>query len=265
MKLLETTFNEAYPSFKIAKMNDESVGVPYGEKLTLQLSDKYVEYTKNGVTKEISGPALLDTIEYVVKEGKAQKGQKVGDKASFVKASITGKVVGNNVDNIKYNQYDNATFEVSPGVVNKLLGLGKEELKNLVIELQLDKFYKEIDGKVQSIKYFKVSTVDDEGSVVEIGGSTSPSTPLTMSQTGLTPKIPKAIQDMHEEVAPVVLNDVEKHVFKTLLSNAEWTTWKEFAQKGSEEFVAGYEAAAKVSPDEDRVAMLYTEYLKRVN
>lgn len=262
MKLRETTKNEKYPSFKIGKMNDEGMGIPFGEKISIKLIDKFeplrvsrIEKTPQGSWKSTDITSSNNPGDYVV----------VKDQ-SFIAADIKGSVIGDVVDNIKYNDFGNCSFEITQNQAKILQAQG--DLKGWEIEFVSSTFEKtETDDEgnetVKKIKYFKINQITDDGTRIELSkngkkeesSSPSPSTPKVA--------IPSAIQECNEEVAKIELNDVEKHVIKTIVSNPSYVDWIEFCKEGVDKFKDAYEGIAKVGIDEERAEAVYAEYLKR--
>jgi len=252
MKLLETTYNEDWPSFKLGTLNKKGQGVNFGESVTIQLPSAGKD------------PLDIRTIEYKVTESNVRKGQKVGDTASFVKTTLTGKIISDNVDNIKYNKYENAAFEISEKMGVKLSELG-DKLKGMTIEFGVTSFEKEKpDGKTEEIIYLQMSEVGEDGSAVEIGGNSSTPTP----KINTTDAVPPAVLAMNKEVTSdsIQLTDVEKSIFKEVRTNPAVKDFIDFGKTNLEQFKVMMGEISKFisvqNSAEDRMGDLYKEFCK---
>lgn len=238
MKLEDRTRDEKYPTFKIGKMNDEGKGVPFGENITIKLLDKFNPLSITRMEKHGTSWVRKDI---TFSENKSDFAVVKG--TSFVTAKITGTLVGTVVDNIKYNDYQNASFEISVNNALKLAKLGEDKLKGLTVEFELTSFDKEEDGTTKKIKYFKMSEILDDGSSQEIGSSNASSSSSKLQ---------------------LDLTDVEKSVFKKARTDAAWTEWAEYGKQSVENFKLMYNSVAEnISVkmiDEDRVNILYVQF-----
>ena len=258
MKLKDTTYNEKYPSFDIRAMNPKMEGVPLGESLSIKLvPDVFMwDNPKTGEKVALSGPLLVKEIP-----------KKAG--GSFTVNELTGKVVSDNVDNIKYSERDQATFNINASVANKILEayscdeLGGKTLKLTLVEETKDLPVKKEDGTIEvdengkwvmketTYMTFKSSIVNDDGSETPIGGkgSNSSSSSSTPSEATKEP--------------PLELTAVETSVFKEVRVNQP--DWKAYGLQNLDNFIEMYNTIAtalSVEPvDLGRAPVLFARFM----
>mgnify|MGYP000217016939 CR=1 FL=1 len=262
MKLKDTTYNEKYPSFKLGKMDATGQGVPLNESVTIQLAD----HAK-------VDPVQVRTINY--------NNKNTGEAKSFNIGQITGAVVGDNVDNIHYNDFNNCNFDIGDKVAQKLIDnvgnlRGKTiefklvtKVANIPVKDEKGAIQLDADGKwvttEKSYMTFDVSEITEDGSAKVIGESGSSDT----SSPSPSVKVPDAIAKMNAE-AGFELTEPEKAVFKEVRTNPEWkgngtdASWVEFGKQGPTEFETMYNnVAANLSlpnADKERLVDLHRKF-----
>lgn len=169
-RVINKTKDPKYPTYKIGRLNDEGNGLKIDEHVDIQLVDK----------------------EWAIKAEDVNWNGK-----TFRSVQLVGQLTDDE-EGVVYNEYDNATFQVSAGVEAKLQNAGV--VPGDTVRISYKKFQAK-DGEVR--KYFAVDKLDANGKPVFKQKEAKPQTEAPSSGTPVSKliSIPKEVEELNNEIS----------------------------------------------------------------